>query len=232
MPTRHTRRDPLVYAHLIEELPVARVAVPRRGVVGGLEVGFDDAPHGAEVGVRVVLGVVRAADVVELFRAGGLRREQVVEHQTVALGQALDRLVAGVDELATPLGDLVVRPVARAVRVHAPADSPAGLVDLEGDAVLRQVIRARHARHAATDDGDVGRATRGACRSRQRQGADGRERAPQQLTAADATMASEGLLLAQRPDGHAALFGGAQLDEQLAERRQERSSHLYSSNQE
>ena len=69
--------------------------------------------------------------------------------------------MAGVDQLASPLGHLPAGEVAR-VREHAPADAARGLVHGRGDPAVRQLERAGEPRDPGADDGHGGIVAAGA----------------------------------------------------------------------
>jgi hypothetical protein len=83
----------------------------------------------------------------------GLSLEQVVERQAETLREAADCRVAGIDQLAEPLGDLLKVPVV-AVAEHASADPARSLVHCAADAGVGQFERTAHAGDAGADNRD------------------------------------------------------------------------------
>ena len=103
---RHPRLDPVVHAHGVEGRARVGEIVERRRERRRRLVGDDRFEHRREILVGLRLGVVVAEEPVGVLGPGRLGVEQVVEAQVEALGQLPDRPVAGVDQLAPPLGDL------------------------------------------------------------------------------------------------------------------------------
>ena len=85
---------------------------------------------------------------------GGSAARRSSTGKVEARGEAEDRGVARVDQLAAELADLAVGPIAAAVAVHAPADAGRGLVDRGGEALVLQGQRRGEAGDAGTDDRD------------------------------------------------------------------------------
>ena len=138
-------------AHRVERGPGRREAVEgRRERCRGF-VGHDRVEHRREIDLGLRLGVVAADEVVGVLGAAPLRREQIVERQAEALRQFPDGRVAGVDQLAAPLGHLAAGEVAR-VAEHPPADAARRLVHGGRDVAVGELERAGEPGDAAADD--------------------------------------------------------------------------------
>jgi hypothetical protein len=183
--------------------------------------------HGLEVLVGLSLRIVVAVEGVRVLGAVRLGAGQVHRWEAEALGQAEDRLVAAVDQLAAELGALPVGPVAGEldeVGVHAAADARrVGLVHGREDPLVLQRQRGGKAGDASADDRDA-RLRGGAGGSRERRGAGQRNgRAdgsrPEELLA---RVRPPGLAFPQLVDRDVQRLGGRMLAGQPANCAQQR----------
>ena len=99
----------------------------------------------------LTLRIVASEEVVDVVGPVGLSAKQVVERQVEAFRQPPDRRMAGVDQFAAPLGDLVRVPVA-GVAEHAAADAARGFVHRAADAEIGELERAIQAGDAGAHD--------------------------------------------------------------------------------
>src|SRR3984957_15768460 len=100
--------DPFGDRHLVELLPFGRELVVSRRFAGGLQILGDRLLNAAPpILVRLLHGVVAAENLVGVAQAG--ISGEVVQRQAKPSGEANDRLAIGVDKLAAPFADLIVR---------------------------------------------------------------------------------------------------------------------------
>ena len=98
---------------------------------------------------------LRDALPVEVIDDLALHLVDVLARQAERVDPAEHRLVQVVDQLAAALGDLAGERVAE--RELAAADTVARVVEVRGDALARERVRALQAREAGADDPDVER---------------------------------------------------------------------------
>src|SRR6185295_2614833 len=121
---------------------------------------------------------------------------EIVEREAEAGGEAAHGGVAGIDQLAAPLADLVGGEVV-GVGEHPAADPGRGLVDGGGEAVVAQGEGAGQAGDAAADDGDRGLIATGTGPGRQGEGGGAGGRAGEESPAVDGALrGARGLALA------------------------------------
>jgi hypothetical protein len=143
--------------------------------------------HGLEILVRLRTGVIRAEEIERVFGAGRLGLSDVEGIEPEAFGEASNRPVIRVDQLAAPLGSLAVVEVVH-VAEHAAAEAHVRFVDGRRESVIGQLQCARQAGDAAADDRDA-RRCRGPRETRREQHRGRRARAGEEPATAEAASA-------------------------------------------
>ena len=126
MASRNAGLDPLVDADLVERDSGICVDEVRRRIARRMDVGLQGLVDGLEVLVRLALRIVGAVEEVGVLGSVRLGSGQIHRCQAEPLGKPQDRLVTAVDQLATKLGALSIRPVIGElgeIGVHTPADA-------------------------------------------------------------------------------------------------------------
>jgi hypothetical protein len=146
--------DPLGARHLIELLPFGREPVVSGRLARGFEILGDRSLNAASpVLVSLLDRVVAAENLVSVAQVRN--PGEVVEGQAEASGEADDRLVIGIDQLAAQFADLIVRPD-RGRREHAAPDPVRRLVPGAGDSRILQGERRIERGDSGADDRDAG----------------------------------------------------------------------------
>ena len=185
VPARHPRLDPVEHAHVVELARGVGEVVEGGGERCRRFVGGDRLEHRRKVGVGLRLGIEMALEEVCVLGPRRLRGDEVVELEVEAVRQLADVAVAGIDELAAPLGHLVVGP-GGGIGEHAPAGAAGGLVDGGGDAAVGQAHRAGEAGDPGAHDDDLGVVAPGTGDARQGKHARARRGSGEQLASRDA----------------------------------------------
>jgi hypothetical protein len=137
VPARHPRLDPVEHAHVVELARGGGEVVEGGGKRCRRFVGGDRLEHRRKVDGGLRLGIEMALEEVCVLGPKRLRGNEVIELEIEAVHQLADVAVASVDELAAPLGHLVVGP-GGGIGEHAPAGAAGSFVDSGGDSAVGQ----------------------------------------------------------------------------------------------